>query len=335
MAMDEEKLLKKVLGDEPPRSDDRLTDEQQFISHLVRRIMAWYEANEKSQDFKDHSPVMFVLSRTTPDLETLDEIAVTGEVYLTIPDYPFGASLLFCDVSCQRARGMDRKFSSGSEAVSFATNRNLLDHSFAILLPAQKRLMIHTAGSPAEAILSQKFEISGDRKLTYRILKKDLREFHEIATKFPQGACAIWKNAKLYELKERAEDQIQGLLWIILVTKYESRSTDVDRETYTHLGRSDIKVIHRGPSAEDDIGVVIELKVLSEAKTIKKNIEWIEHGLRQASDYRKTSDKIKKGWLSCYDARINHDAFPQSVSDLAKKLKIKVFHFKLYNKTKH
>ncbi len=323
-------LMKAALEATPPTSDDRLSPEENFISELGRRVAQWFQFNRAKFEKNPPSPRLFVLAKDTPLLDTFDWAETTKDRNLSAPDCLDNGTVFVCDLQCESSRVIEMPLKTSGDAVDFVTSRSIGDRPFAVLLADLGLLMVHEPGRPADKLIHYQVSPYNDDMVTLEDIGEALEDMHKYGTATHLGDCVVWENVGKKKMIRKAEEMIQGFVRNGLRIRFRSRTfLLVDKEVTTYAGRQDIRIYWWSPNdnPDEDIGLVIEMKVLRPTYAESANMKWLKEGVVQAHGYAESEENLKTKWVACYDARDKPSKYPKDIRQFAADLEVEIRQF--------
>lgn len=204
------------------------------------------------------------------------------------------------------------------EAYQFVEENLSAFHTFVLGKFGQKKMQIHRAGQDIEEWFHRPEEViirNDDVTLTPEMLEEDLSRFHHeyLSTSMATAARNMWelkKDEARFSLRTQPERHVQSFLLIYLKGAYRKSGVFINEEINNQGGRTDIVVEREtAPGSRQKVNTVIELKVLSSAKSFQKNSEWALSGINQAKGYGNAETDACFACL--YDARRDKQTIPE------------------------
>lgn len=321
--------MKAALQVTPPTSDDRLSSEENFISELGRRVAQWFQVNRAKYKKTPPTPRLFILAKDTPFFDTLDWKEATKERNLGAPDCLDDGTVFVCDLQCESSRVVEAPLKTSGDAVDFVTSRSIGDRAFAVLLADLGLLMVHEPGRPADKLIHYKIDPYNGEMVTLDDIGEALEDMHKYGTATHLGDCVVWENVKDRKMIRRAEEMIQGFVRNGLRIGFRSRTFLLDKEVTTYAGRQDIRIYWWSPNnnPDEDIGLVIEMKVLRPTRSESYNMKWLKKGVVQAHGYAESEENLKTKWVACYDAREKPSKYPNDIVEFAADREVEIRQF--------
>lgn len=203
------------------------------------------------------------------------------------------------------------------EAYQFVEESLSASHTFVLGKFGQKKMQIHRSGQEIEEWLHKPEEITiknDDVSLTPKMLDDDLSRFHHeyLSTSMAIAARNMWevkKGEKQFSLRTQPERHVQSFLLTYLKGSYRKSGVFINEEVNNQGGRTDIVVERETfPGSNQKVNTVIELKVLSSAKSFEANSAWAISGIDQAKGY--ANSETDACFACLYDARRDKQAMP-------------------------
>ncbi|MGO2767021.1 PD-(D/E)XK nuclease domain-containing protein [Pseudomonas taetrolens] len=204
------------------------------------------------------------------------------------------------------------------EAYPFIEENLSAANTFVLGKFGQKKMQIHRSGQEIEEWFHKPEEVTiknDDISLTPEMLADDLTNFHReyLSTSMAIAARNMWEvktNEKRFSLRTQPERHVQSFLLTYLKGSYRKSGVFINEEINNQGGRTDI-VIEREtlPGSKQKVNTVIELKILSSAKSLQANCDWAISGINQAKGY--ANSETDACFACLYDARHDKQDMPE------------------------
>jgi hypothetical protein len=221
-------------------------------------------------------------------------------------------------------------FVDANDAMLFIAKHLTAEHSFALLLLTQNRMLLHDAGLELDTWINEPRTLKIDRSppavITPDLIVEQLNTFHIESTAQPGGVAArlMWKiDEKAAVLDTSPELRVQSSLLPFLRGAFRHAGAVVDEEIKLPGGRVDIRIVrHDNSKPPKSTSTMVELKVLNPDHPDKKNLAWAIKGVDQAVKY--ASYDTDKSLACIYDARRSKVDTMPSLSAHADAQKVKL-----------
>jgi hypothetical protein len=199
-------------------------------------------------------------------------------------------------------------FAQAQEALDFCIENLSADHVFVILLMAQRRVLVHQAGSDMLDWIEETQTVvipeHSPLVITPEMIDQTLTEFYDLGLRTHRGVVSrhMWRvDEKSVQLDTVPEQRVQSALLIQLGATYAKARVLVREEVGNSGGRVDLCVSRFHPVTSKQIETMLELKVLKPAESETASLEWAQKGVTQAAGYRNV---FTDACFACiYDAR--------------------------------
>ncbi|MBN8739169.1 MAG: hypothetical protein BGP24_09640 [Lysobacterales bacterium 69-70] len=238
-------------------------------------------------------------------------------------DWALSTGVIVCNENLATMRRIRTGWASISDAFHFAATTLRVDQCFVIAVLGQSRMLVHLPGEDVAAWCSNPVSVTvnaGSPAITAPAIADLIHAFADENLRYPTCPVAphIWLKGKPFDLMPQPEHLIQSYLLVHLKAAYRCSVTFVDEEARTPGGRADLRIARASPpgSAHPTATTMIELKVLSTAKSYPANVDWALKGVEQANSYRRPDTDAVFAWL--FDARKVKRKLPPAVATAAR-----------------
>lgn len=291
--------------------------EDQFIQEAIEFYRYWL-SSRPSNDLGPDTQALLMIFSETPDIDW-------GFTYHpnipTVKVFRKGGTLSEGVVVCNQNFRVILKIHdilTVDNAYLFIDENLSSNHTFVLAKFGQQKMQIHRQGQEIEEWIYEPEEITvknDDISLTPETLDEDLSRFHHeyLSTSTAIAARNMWevKSGKTRStLKTQPERHVQSFLLTYLKSSYRRSGVFINEEINNQGGRTDIIVEREtSPGSRQKVNTVIELKVLSSAKSFEANSAWAISGIDQAKNY--ANAETDACFACLYDARRNKQAMPE------------------------
>lgn len=295
-----------------------------FVQNCLDYFVEWMGAHIKRLE-TNHVPssqTLIMLYEESPKIanEFQSKLGVVGSRTYKV-GYGIENGLVVSNENLQVTIKLIPKFADFDEAMSFVLQNFNENHTFVMILLAQRRMLVHQNGEDLESWCQDPSTINLSDAATFitpEIIRKQLDIFHDQATRTPLGVVArnIWHsdNTGVPKLRDYPERQVQSGLLLSLWGFFGRKSVFIDEEIPNPGGRLDIRLAYVAPKKATTI---LELKILDTVRSAQNNLNWAISGVHQAHAYRRDDTEAK---IACiFDARRDKsDAMPSLYAEAQK-----------------
>jgi hypothetical protein len=226
------------------------------------------------------------------------------------------------------------KFADANDAMNFVSANLSLDHVFAVVLVAQRKILIHQSGLEVETWIANPHEIKinpNSVTITPDVIAHEMQRFHHEYTRLPLGAVSrlMWKaDDKKVWLDTKPELRVQSTLLPYLRGCFRHAGALVDEEISNPGGRVDIRIHRTNPmKPSSTTTTMLELKVLAPDKSQATNLAWALRGIEQVVKYR--SLDTDACFACIFDARSDKSDSMPALATEAINAKVRLEHYEM------
>lgn len=267
--------------------------EDRFIQACIQYYRDWLKqrlATDSFNGIQQSKAFTFVYSKS-PRVE-LENLAADEFENKRVFDFSFAIEdgLMLANENLKVCYQLIQEFSDVNENIRFLEESEFSARCFVIILPAQKRVLIHRENEAFDEWLDEPHAEQIDTAVTEigpDLIYSQVNNFHEKCTKTARGTISrlMW-DTKNMKFRHMPELHVQSGLMIHFRALLPEASVIVDEEVPNPGGRLDIRITRYDKSLQKLITSILELKVLCPKKSQNENSEWAVSGVQQANSYR-------------------------------------------------
>jgi len=217
------------------------------------------------------------------------------------------SGIVVCNETLRSSFRVPLALTGSDEIMDFVLNNMRGDQTFAIMLMAKQKLLIHHAGFPINEWYEEPLVVnvsSADNAVSLDSIDEQLNIYHDDHTSTPRACTArlMWNTSKnppaLYHMPEL---HVQTTLLTHLKAWYKQANVIVQEEIINSGGRVDIQISRA--TAGKMVKSTLELKVLKPDESDNWNLGWGLKGIQQAKDYINHETDFSMACL--FDARLD------------------------------
>ncbi|NHN69937.1 PD-(D/E)XK nuclease superfamily protein [Pseudomonas sp. NFACC09-4] len=291
--------------------------EEQFIQESFEFYRYWL-SSRPSDDLGPDTQALLLIFAETPEIDwgfTYQPKAAPVKVYRMAGTLSEG--VVVCNQNFKIILKLCNTLTV-DEAYPFIEENLSASHTFVLGKFGQNKMQIHRSGQNIEEWFYKPEEITiknDDTSLTPDMIDDDLSKFHHeyLSTSMAIAARNMWelkKGATQFSLRTQPERHVQSFLLTYLKGAYRRSGVFINEEVNNQGGRTDIVVERETlPGSKQKVNTVIELKVLSSAKSLEGNRDWAISGIDQAKGY--ANAETDACFACLYDARRDKQTMPE------------------------